>query len=129
MSKGKEASLAEVTDEYYKVQQERRELDKKSKELKERETNLKNYIADFLRKNKMSAVGGTHIIATYVRKPKAIAENWSTLYDFIVQNEAFDILQRRLHEGAIKDRLEQGESIPGLGTIWIDDISVSKVKK
>lgn len=128
MSK-KEATLAEITDEYYEVQQQRRALDKQSKELKERETSLKNYIAEFLKKNNMSAIGGKYVTATYVRKPKPVVEHWPTFYDFILQNDAFDMLQRRLHEGAIKDRLEQGESIPGLGQIWLDDISVSKVKK
>jgi len=44
-----------------------------------------------------------------------VVNDWDALYQFILQNKAFDLLQRRVSSTAYRDRLEDGE-VPGVTT-------------
>lgn len=41
-------------------------------------------------------------------------EAWNKIYAFIKKTDSFDLLQRRLHEGAVKARWDDGQQIPGV---------------
>lgn len=41
-------------------------------------------------------------------------EDWETLYQFIRDNDAFYLLQRRLANAAYKEMLDSGSSLPGV---------------
>lgn len=42
------------------------------------------------------------------------AENWEQVYNYIYENKAFDLLQKRLSSTAWRDRIDADEFIPGL---------------
>jgi hypothetical protein len=51
-------------------------------------------------------------------------ERWADVQKYIVEKNAFDLLQRRLNNAAVRERVEAGEEIPGLKTVQILDLSV-----
>lgn len=48
--------------------------------------------------------------STYVVR----AERWLELYEFIRENEAFDLLHKRLSTTAYKERIDEGQDVPGV---------------
>ena len=119
--------LAYLVDQYENARAERLAADKVAKELKSKETKLHDELCDALAESGVGMVGGsTHKVTLKItRKPQAA--DWPALYEYIKQNNAFELLQRRLGERAINERLEQGEDIPGLSFFNKRSLSVSKL--
>lgn len=58
------------------------------------------------------------------RKSKPTVKNWDAVYAYIRQYDAFDLVQRRLTEAAVKMRWEDGVQIPGIEVFPVDDLTV-----
>jgi hypothetical protein len=119
-------SLAAQVDALYKTRQERLKLNKQADALEKEEKALKESIIAELSKSKTTkAIGGRLATATLVTKQKLVAEDWELVYKYIAKNDAFELLQKRLSDPAVIERMEAGKTIPGITKINIDDISVS----
>jgi hypothetical protein len=55
--------------------------------------------------------------------------DWEEVYKYIKANDAFDLLQRRLTETAVKLRWDDGIRLPGIETLRVYDVSISGVSK
>ncbi len=121
------ALLAGLVDEYTVARDLRLAADKEAAALKTAEVKLKTRVIDELIRNDATMVGGSTHRVTLQVKSKVQAEDWSAIHKYMIENDAMDIQQRRLHAGAIDDRLEEGEEIPGIVFIQINDLSVAKL--
>lgn len=120
-------ALAALVDHYYAVREERLAADRHAARLKEGETDLQKQILDAMGEGHVGSVGGTLCRVTRQGKQVPIAQDWGLLYKFIVANDACDLLQKRLHEAACKQRYEDGIHIPGVDLIEVPHLSVSKL--
>lgn len=123
----KAKELAALIDEYDETKQTRLEHDRASRELKSQEVAMKQVIMDVLREEEMTAAGGQRVQVSLVQKARVMAGNWTELYDYIKENDAFDMLYRRLNDKAIRERLEDGP-IPGITQEYYMDLSESRAK-
>ena len=120
--------LAAMCDRMYEKREERLALNRQAASLEEEEKAMKAVILDLMISNDLSAVGGHLCRVTRDKVAKATVGDWSKFYEFIIDNSAFDCLQRRLNDKAIKERLEvDKDPIPGIVQIWVPVLSVSKV--
>ena len=133
-------SLAACADRLYTVRELRLSNDRTSKVFKEEETQLRDKLINELPKSEASGIAGKVARATVVTKDIQQAEDWSAVYDWVIdeaikhrrkktglEHSVFDIFQRTLVMSAIDERLERGEKIPGLKTFKVVTVSLSKV--
>lgn len=57
-----------------------------------------------------------------------VVEDWPALYKHIKKTGEFELLQRRLGEGAIKERWEAKKRVPGVGRFNAKKVSCTKLK-
>lgn len=119
--------LSNLIDEYCVTREQRLVADKEASRLKGIETTLKHRVMQEMLNHECHMVGGKYKKVTLRTKHKPTASDWSLIYDYIDKHKAPDLLQRRLAEGAINERLQDGETIPGVELIEINDLSVSKL--
>src|SRR4051812_48638993 len=100
--------LAECADLLYRCREKRLEVQHVAERMEELEGLLKDHFRKELpaQKNKASGIAGS--VARVQLEPKSIPQvaDWPTFYKYVAKNNAFEMLQRRLNEAAIKERWE-----------------------
>jgi hypothetical protein len=120
-------TLAACADELYKTRELRLAAQKATDELQAKETALKEHLINNLPKSDASGVAGKLARVTVVTKPIPQVKDWDKLYKFIKKTGAFDLLQRRLTDTAIKERWDNGKEVPGVEPFNVVSISMNKV--
>ena len=122
-------NLGEAIDKLYELRAKRLDAEKAIKAMKSDELALRVTIKRLL--DAASLEGGRGQIAStsvnYSIEPAA--KDWPAICNFIRENDAFDILQRRLSATAVKDRWESGIIIPGIEKFDTWDLSLTKRSK
>lgn len=54
-------------------------------------------------------------------------ENWDDFYAYIAKTKSWDLLQRRPAAPAIRERWEAKKQVPGVGTVAVIKVSVTKI--
>lgn len=120
-------TLAGCADELYERKTARLALDKQAEAAKKIETFLTEYIIDNLPRQEAEGVAGKK--ARVQRQPKEIpqVENWDQFYAHVKKTGSFELLQKRLGEGAVKERWANGKNVPGVGKHTTITLSVTKL--
>ena len=119
--------LGAVADELFQLKEQRGRVQKIADAIEEREKLLKAWVIDNLPKSKSTGVSGQLATVTIVTKDIPTAKDWDKIYAFILKHKSFDLLQRRLAEGSVKERWENDETIPGIEHFNAVTVSVTKV--
>jgi len=119
-------SLGTAIDLLYDKRAGRLHLEKDIKRLKSEELALRIYIKQLLDKASLEGGKGQTASASIVHQTEPTAKDWPAIYAFIRENDAFDMLQRRLSSTAVKDRWESGIIVPGVEKFDTWDLSVTK---
>lgn len=105
--------LSKITKAYIKIRDARtelkREYDEKDVKLKEDLLKLEGVLLNFLTTNKMDSIRTE--VGTVFRQEeiKPSASDWSALYDWIKDNDAFEFLEKRVSRGAVREYMEMHE--------------------
>jgi hypothetical protein len=75
----------------------------------------------------LTATGGTHITATIQYKIVPTVSDWEMFYQYIKDNDAFDLLQKRVGVKAVAVRWEDELSIPGVEPYEIEELKRKKL--
>jgi hypothetical protein len=118
--------LSSKADDYLRARKARLAKQREVDELEVVEKKLKAEIIAALAASSAKAIGGQTVTLTLKTKNKPVARDWSQVYDYIKQHDAFDLLQKRLTETAVSLRWEEGEVIPGIEKFPVDDLSISE---
>lgn len=121
-------SLAQCADLYYETRVRRLELQKEVDDLKAKESALRDHLIDSLPKSDATGVAGSVCSVKVVIKTTPQVNDWDALYRYVSRTKAWDMLQRRVSDAAVKARWEAGKAIPGVEAFQYADLSVSKVK-
>jgi hypothetical protein len=119
-------NLPKLADEYYKIREDRLAADKAAASLKAKENELFTAITYVMSEHDMSSVGGKVAILKRSVEEKPIAQDWDEIYRYIRENDAFDILHKRLGVGALRLRKDDDIDVPGVGWMEYDKITISK---
>ena len=116
-----------LADEFVELRERRLAADRAAKALKSEETVLAERLIHQGIENDTRFVGGSTHKVTIQTKSKPIAADWQQVYDYMIANDAMDLVQKRLTEGAVNARFEDGNDIPGIEFIDVNSLSVSKI--
>ena len=119
--------LPNLIDAYVDARNARLSMQKEVNELQQEENKFKAELIERLKTENLVAAASATSLVKYIVDDKPIASDWDAIYEYIMKNEAFDLLQRRLLESAIKSRWEDGVEIPGVATYPVDKLTISKV--
>lgn len=118
-------------DLLWMVTQERLAIEKEAKELKSRESEIKQYLIDYFEEHKDEGNGaiGKERQTMYEKETHFAVKDWDALWSFIFKNRRTDFVQKRLGEQAAKDYFEtEGEVPPGCHRVHVPKISSTKIK-
>lgn len=118
--------LGKLIDELYERRDARIAMQRTVDKMKEKEGALEQRVIAELQRANLQKAGGEH--ASVSLTPKTVAqvepERWADVHKYIAKTGAWDLLQKRINNQAVRDRVENGEEIPGVKTIQILDLSV-----
>jgi len=119
--------LGAVADLLYTSRQTRLEEQKTIDTMKSFETSLKDHLINELPKGEAKGISGKVARVSIITKQVPTVEDWDALYGYIKKKGAWDLLNRALNTAACTERLENGETIPGIGSFTRVDVSCVKV--
>lgn len=121
-------AIANLADTWFKLRADRLAKDKEAAALKKDENAAKEALIKSLLAQKATGIGGSTVNVSLKTKKKPIVNDWPVLHAYIRETGEFDLLQKRIGEGAVAERWEEGIEIPGVVSFDVDDISYSAVK-
>jgi len=75
---------------------------------------MTSLLETFMRATKIASVKSENASASF-RQVKAVGvDDWAKVFSFVEENNAYDILQKRITPTAVQARLDAGEVIPGV---------------
>lgn len=108
--------LGELADHYWATQIKRLAADKVAAALKAEEQRAEAAIITEMLSQKITAIGGKSVRLTLPGKPaySPAAKDWTKVYAYIIENDAFELLEKRLGKLACRERWDAGVTIPGV---------------
>jgi len=115
-------------DLYAAVRDLRLAMQKATDAVKDRETEISNSIrSDLLDSPDTGAAGQTTRVQLVMKSHLQVAD-WSALWEYIRQNDAFELLQKRLSEPAAVELVaESGGPVPGVAAVDVATLSFTKI--
>lgn len=109
-----------------KLAEKRKEWEEKEKEEKRILEEMKSVLLTTFNKEDVNgAVGKTgKVVVSKTTLPDV--KNWPEVYNYIYENKAWDMLQKRVSTTAYRARLEEGEQVPGIKKFVKVDLKISK---
>lgn len=120
-------TLGACADKLYQLKEQRLKIEAQVTKMKEEEKTLKEHLILHLSKEKAEGVKGRLASASISRSVVATAKDWPAVYAYILKNKDFSLLQKRLHDGACRERWEDGKVIPGVEPFNVLKVSLTKV--
>lgn len=120
-------SIGRCADAYKEVNNIRLEMDKDVKAVKARETEINEYIIENLAASDMTGASGLKYKAQIMTGLAGTVHDWEALYDYIVEEDRFDLLNKSLNQKAVKEMFDAGVKIPGVSKINTKKLSITKV--
>lgn len=122
-------NLGIVADHFKEVQALRLEMEKQCKEVKARETELNEHLIENLAVDEDDNTGasGLKYRAQITTSVKATVDDWEATYDYIAENDRFDILGKSVNQKAIGEIWDKGKKVPGVSKINVKKVSITKL--
>ena len=119
-------TLGACADLLFDIRESRRKLEKEAEEWQKQETALTEHIIRTLPDSDGGAVGKHHQVHRQKRvKPRVT--DWALFFKHVKRTGAFELMQRRLADGAVQERWDAGKQVPGVDTFTIISLSLTKV--
>lgn len=118
----------EIANLRYDMQQERKEAAAHVDTLKKAERKLDDFILENLLFGDTTKAGGSRGNISRSLTQIAVVNDWQALFAFIKENDAFELLQKRVGVTACKERWANEIEIPGVERGNAVKVHVSKAK-
>lgn len=119
--------LPDLVDAYIRARANRLDLEKEAAIEKQTEDDLQNVIIAKMRESGTQAIGAKLGLIKLKETEEPTAENWPEIWNYIKENDAWDLVHKRITVTAVRERWEEGEAVPGVGKITKYKLSVSKL--
>ena len=114
-------------DRLYELKRLKSEAQKVVDAIDEEFAAIKEHIINTLPKSEASGVAGKTARVSVVVKDVCQVENWDEVWKYIIKNKAYDLMQRRVADAAVKARWEDGKQVPGVVKFNAVTISLNKL--
>ena len=123
------SNLGIVADHFKEVQALRLEMEKQAKEVKARETELKDHLIENLAVDEDDDTGaaGLKYRAQITVSEKGSADDWEDIYDFVADKNRFDLMGKSLNQKAVEEIWATGAKIPGVSRVKVKKVSITKL--
>lgn len=118
--------IGEVIDSLYAARTARLELENQVKDMKKTETELKQQIISRLDELQLASGRGAKATATVTHSTTANVTDWPALYQYIKDNNMFELLHRRLTTTLWSALEADGQHVPGTEPFVVVDLSLTK---
>ena len=118
------ADLKATALRYEETKADRLAADKLSRNLKSKEDELAFLMVTHCREHGGAGVDIGDILIDYSTMLKPVAEDWDAIHRYIREHDAIDLVHKRLTEGAVKLRWDDGVTIPGVGDKLVEKVKV-----
>lgn len=111
-----------------KIQEIEAEYEAKIDALKEQQKEVKNAIKDLMLAQGSKSVRTDYGTVLLTEKTRFYTQDWDSFKTFVVEQDAVDLLERRIHQSNMAKFLEENPSLlpPGLNSDTEFDVSVRK---
>ena len=120
-------TLGACADRLYELKDEIGELNKQVAVLETEQSAIKTHLIEHLPKSEATGVAGNLARATIKVEPVPQAKDWDLIRAYIVKTKSWDLLQKRLSNGAVGLRWDEGKLIPGIEAFNVVKVSITKV--
>lgn len=122
-------SMGLCADLYSEVRELRLAMQKIVEDVKARETEIREHIIANLSKSDDTGAAGKKYRAQIVVKPEPSLKDWDSFTRFVVENDRFDLLHKRIADKPIKDLWEDGVDVPGVERFNAVSVSITKIQR
>lgn len=120
--------LNELIDQWVELKSERVALARKDKELSQQIAQLQSQIMDIMNEVGTTQARSAGGLVSMKQTNQPTVVDWSAFYAYVAENDAFDLLQRRLSPPAFRARWDSDEEVPGTTAIPIWSLTLSTSK-
>ena len=118
--------LGSTIDMLYTRREERLDLERKVKELKRGEEELRMAILQCLGLSGLQKASGHAATASVKTSIIPIVTDWDKIHSYVKEQDRFDLLQKRLSVLAWRDLNDTGVLVPGTEAVEDVDLSLTK---
>ena len=113
---------------YMKMRTAIQDLDAQIEAIKEQQQAVKNEIKDRMRDTGVKSLRTDHGTVSLMEKTRYYTNDWDSFKKFMVEQDALDLLEKRIAQGNMKLFLEENPGVvpPGLNSDTEFEISVRK---
>lgn len=117
--------LPKLIEAGIKLRDARKALEAEAAKLQADQRALEDYLINTFQKDDLrevkTASGTGKLVPKSIPQKDDATGGWDAIWKYIIKNKAYDLLQKRLHESAVKARWEAKEKIPGVKefVIWV----------
>lgn len=120
-------TLGACIDQMYRLRGERLALQRAVDAIGGQETMMREHIINTFNKDDIDGAKGKAASCGIVRKRVPTVRDWNQLYRYIHATKSYDLLQRRVHEKAWRERMEDGKVVPGVEAFDVITLSLTKL--
>ena len=119
-------TLGACADKLFELREKYHRLEREAGNLRAHSNAIQEHLIEELPKDSAEGIVGKRARATVTMKRFPTVADWGKFYKYISKNKAFELLQRRVSEAAVKERWEAGKQVPGVEPFNKAVISVTK---
>jgi len=124
----KKPKLGELIDQLWTNEQDQKQLTTALETLRKDAATLEVTIMNLLKESGIESAKGENGNVTLKKDTVPAVKDWDKFYAYIVKNKAFELLQKRVGLKAYRERLEEGEVIPGVEAFEKETLSCTTNK-
>lgn len=121
-------TIGELIDELYATRTARLVLEKKADDLKKEEKRLSDFLIEELKQNDTTAMRGHSAMFSIKVVVVPSVLDWPKVFDFIKQENAFSLVQKRIGVQSWNEYNDSGIVVPGTEALELDKYSLTKSK-
>lgn len=118
-----------MIDEMYDLRENKKTLEAEIKEIKESMTLLEARLIEKLDSEDTTTSSGKAASVSISTQDVPMVEDWDAFHQYLIDNDALYLLQRRIASRAYKEVSNSGEIVPGVVTFSKRTISLRKLTK
>jgi hypothetical protein len=119
-------TLGACVDALYKMREQRLAAQKIVDASKTSEEALKLHVLNNFNRQEVEKSSGKLATCAITRRVVAEVQDWDALFKYVSENDAFDLLQKRVNDTAYRARLEENVEVPGIEPFEVVSLSITK---
>lgn len=116
-------------DSLYALREQRLGIEKRVKELKEEELQMRNQIFELLASMGLTKASGALATCGIKVTNVPLVEDWDQVFKYMSLTGEWDLVQKRISVTAWRARFDDGVTIPGVSKVEDVDISLTKASR